>query len=80
MSFFDKLAQKAASMGKTADEFYAASRRYANAACPLAVLAGTVWYLFDLSVAIVPFALAGLAAYQSITSTMVASRIERLKR
>ena len=79
MSFHDQLARKAVSMGKTAGDYTAASQKYAHAATALVVLAGTVWYLLDFSLAIVPFALAAHAAYQSITSTMIATRIEKFR-
>lgn len=77
MSFHDKLACRAVSTGKTADDFTAASQKYAKAATALVVLAGTVWYLFDPNLSIVPFALAAHAAYQSITATIIAGRIQK---
>lgn len=79
MSLHDKLAQKAIAMGKSSPEFTAAAQKHANATWFYVIAAGVVWYFFGWGWALVPIALGVYAAFQSISATMIATRLESQK-
>ncbi len=79
MSLHDKLAQKAVSMGKSSSGFKAAAQKHANATWLLIVVAGVVWYFFGWAWALIPLALGAYTTIQSISATMVATRLENLQ-
>lgn len=79
MPLHDKLAQKAVSMGKGAAEFSAAAQKHANATWFYAIVAGVVWYFFGWGWALILIVLAIYTAFQSVSATMVAARIGKLK-
>lgn len=76
MSLHDKLAQKAIAMGKSSSEFTAAAQKHANATWFYVIAAGVVWYFFGLAWALIPSALGVYTALQSISATMVATKLE----
>jgi hypothetical protein len=76
MSLHDRLALKALEMGKTASEFNDAAHNHANATWLFIVVAGAIWYFFGWKWALIPGALAIYSAFQSVSSTMVATRLE----
>jgi uncharacterized membrane protein (DUF485 family) len=77
MSFHDKAALKAASMGETSAEFRAAAQKHANFTWAMAILAGVVWYFLGAALAFIPAALGVFAIVKSASSTMVATRLEK---
>ncbi len=80
MSLHDKLANKAASMGKTASEFSAAAQKHANATWFFVIVAGVIWYFANWAWALIAAALGIYTAAQSISSTLIASKIEQLEK
>lgn len=77
MALHDKLAQKAIAMGKHSSEFSAAAQKHANATWFYLIVAGVVWYFFGWLWALIPAALGVYTAFQSISATMVATRLEK---
>jgi hypothetical protein len=80
MSFVDSLAAKAIQMGKSSSEFSAAAQRHANATWLYLIAGAIVWFFFGWAWALIPFALAAFKASQSISSTLVAGRLEKGER
>lgn len=78
MSFHDNLAYKAALMGKTATEFTAAAQKHANTTWILLIIAGVVWYLVNWGWALIPAVIGAITAFQSVSSTMIAMRLEKI--
>ena len=76
MSLHAKLAQKAVEMGKSSPEFTAAAQKKANATWFYVIAASVVWYFFGWAWALIPIALGAYTAFQSISATMVATRLE----
>lgn len=79
MGFHDSVAIKALQMGKTAGEFRSASQNKANATWLYLAVAGAVWYFVSWPWALIPAALAALSAFQSVSATMVALRLEKVE-
>jgi hypothetical protein len=79
MGMHDKLAHRAAAMGKTAVDFHAAAQRHANATWGLLIAAGAVWYFVGWKWSLIPAALGVFTALKSVSATMVASRLEKMK-
>lgn len=77
MSLHDKLAQKAASMGKSSSEFTAAAQQHANATWFYLIVAGIVWYFFGWGWALIPAAFGIYSIFHSISATLVATKLER---
>lgn len=75
MSLHDKLAKKAVSMGKSSSEFKAAAQKHANATWFFVISALIVCYFWGWVWALIPIALTVYTALQSISSTMIATRI-----
>jgi hypothetical protein len=78
MGWHDSLAARAIEMGKTADEFKGGARRKANATWLFLVGGGAVWYFVSWPWALIPAAIAAWNALQSMSATMIASRLEKL--
>lgn len=79
MTFHDKAANKAATMGKTSIEFKNAAQKHANATWFFVIVAGIAWYFWGWQFAIVPALIGIFTAFQSISSTMIAERLSKLK-
>ena len=79
MSLHDKMAQKAISMGESAQDFTVAAQKHANASVTYLIIGGIVWYFFDWKWALIPFALGLYVGFQSVSSTLIATRLEKLK-
>ena len=78
MSFHDKIAQKAFSMGKGAESFHEAAQKNASASVIYFIIGAVVWYFFGWVIALIPFGLGLFVGFQSISSTLVAIRLEKL--
>ena len=79
MGLHDRLATRAAGDGKLASDMHRLAQLHANATWVCFVAAGTVWWLDDWPWAL-PLAFLGiLAGLRSMSSTMVASRLEVLE-
>jgi len=74
---YDKLALKAEASGKTAQKFNEAAQKHANAAWALLIIAGVVWYFAGFVLALIPGALVIYGALMSVSSTMIAKRLEK---
>jgi len=79
MSLHDKLAQKAISMGKSAATFNTAAQKHANASVIYFIVGGIVWYFFGWKWALIPFGLGLYAGFQSVSSTLIATRLEKFE-
>ena len=79
MSLHDKLASKAISSGKGAADFSTAAQKHANATWFFLIAAGAIWYFLGLGWALIPVAIGIFTAVQSVSATIVASRIEKLE-
>ena len=77
MSLHDKLAEIAIATGKSSAEFSAAAQKHANATWFYVIVAGVVWYFFGWVWALIPAALGVYAIFQSVSATMIATRLER---
>lgn len=77
MGWHDSLAIKARQTGKTSADFKKGSQRKANATWVYAIVAGAVWYFVSWPWALIPAALATLSAFQSVSATMIALRLEK---
>jgi hypothetical protein len=75
--FDDALARSALAAGNTPEEFRRAAQAHANATWMFALVGVTVWYFLHWGWALIPFAYAAFRAIQSVSSTMVAMRLER---
>jgi hypothetical protein len=74
-SFHDQVADEAVADGNTSYQFRAAAQKHANAFWVLAFVGIGVWFLAGLW-SLIPFGLAALAAAQSVSSTLVARKLE----
>jgi hypothetical protein len=64
-------------MGKSSSEFSAAAQKLANATWFFAILGAIVWYAFGWPWSLIAFAFAALTASQSISSTLIAGRLQQ---
>lgn len=80
MGLHDKLAYKALLSGKTAAEFNVAAQKHANATWAYLIAAGVVWYFAGFGWALIPGVLGIFTAIQSISSTMIATRLENYEK
>ena len=76
MGFHDNLATRAHLSGRTAEEFSAAAQKHANATWFYIAIGAVVWWLTSWVWALLPFAVAAFVAIQSVSATMIASRLE----
>ena len=74
----DKLAKKAIEMGKHSSEFSEMAQKHANATWLYLMVAGAVWYFFSWEWGLMPLLLGVYTILQSISSTMIATRLENL--
>ena len=79
MRIFDNMVQKALAMNKHSSEFSVAAQKHANATWAYLIIAGVVWYFFGLLLALVPFVIGVFTAFQSISATIIASRLETIE-
>ena len=79
MGWHDALAAKSAEMGKTSAEFRAGARRKASATCLFLMAAGAVAYFGGWAWALLPGAVAAWSAFQTMSATLIASRLEVLE-
>lgn len=80
MSLHDKLALKAMQTGKSSQEFHAAAQKHANAAWFFLVAAGVAWYFKGWAWAAIPILICAFTGFQSVSSTLVATRLKNLKK
>lgn len=78
MSFHDKLAQMAVQRGDSSEKFEIAAQKNADATWFFIIVGGIIWYFFNWKWALIPIAIGVYSAFASISSTMVAIRIEKL--
>ena len=79
MGWHDALAVKSAEMGKTSAEFRAGARRKSKAMCFLLIVTGAVGYFAGWMWALIPGVLAAWSAFQLMSATLIASRLEALE-
>ena len=79
MGWHDALAVKSAEMGKTSAEFRAGARRKSKAMCLLLIVTGAVGYFAGWMWALIPGVLAAWSAFQLMSATLIASRLEALE-
>ena len=79
MSFHDSVALKARLDGNTSAQFRQAAQRHANATLFYLIIAAVLLYFANWMWALIPFALAAYVALQSVSSTLVATKLEKLE-
>lgn len=77
MSFHGNIAESAVRDGNTPEQFHAAAQRHANAFWIYAAIGAAVWYFFGLWWSLMPLSLAAFVAVQSVSSTLVAGKLEQ---
>ncbi len=80
MSFHDQLAHKALLNGHTSQQFHHADQKHAHATWFYLLIAGLLWYFTNWMWALIPGVLAAFVACQSISATLVAIRLEKLRK
>lgn len=80
MGWHDSLAARAVAMGKTAPEFRQGAKRKTNATWIFLIVAGAVWYVVGWAWALIPAAVAAFSAFQSVSATMIADRLDKARR
>lgn len=79
MSLHDNLAQRAFLGGKTSAQFHSAAQKHANATWFYIIIGAVVWWLASWAWALILFAIGAFVAFQSVSATMVASRLEKFE-
>jgi hypothetical protein len=79
MGFHDNLARTAYLAGRRAADFASAAQRNANAFWFYAVAVAIVWWLAGWKWALMPTALALYCAINSVSATLIQTRLERLE-
>jgi len=79
MGFHDGVALKAMRDGRTSSEFHIAAQKKANAAWFWIISTAAVWYLEGLSWALLPGIVAIFTSFQSISATLIATRLEKMQ-
>lgn len=79
MGWHDALAAKSAEMGKTSAEFRAGARRKAKATALFLIVTGAVGYFAGWIWALLPAVVAAWSAFQFMSATLIASRLEVLE-
>lgn len=79
MGAHDRMAEKAFASGKSPTAFLDAAKRHARASWFWVILAGVVWYFTDWWWALIPVALLIFSVVQSISSTLIAVKLEKLQ-
>ena len=77
MPFHDQVALKARLDGNTSAQFRAAAQKHANATWVYLIIGAIVWYFASWLWALIPFAFAAYVAFQSVSATAVAIRLEK---
>lgn len=77
MGLHDDLARKAISRGHGREQFHHAAQKHANATWVMLIAALAVWHFFGWKWALIPAVLGAYTALSSISSTMVATRLEK---
>jgi len=80
MSFHDAVALKARLDGNTSAQFHQAAQQHAKATWVYLILAAIVWYFTSWMWALIPIALTAFVAFQSISATLVATRLEKYEK
>jgi hypothetical protein len=80
MGWHDVLAAKSAEMGKTSAEFRAGARHKTKATGLFVIVAGVVGYFAGWMWALLPAVVAAWSAFQLMSATMIASRLEVMER
>jgi len=80
LGWHDAVAAKSAEMGKTSVAFRAGARRKASATCLFLIAAGAVGHYAGWAWAAIPGAVAAWSAFQTMSATLIASRLEVLER
>ena len=76
----DRMALKAFREGQTSLLYHRAAQGNANKFWAWLAIGGIVWYFAGWMWALIPFALGVLRAVMSISSTMVAARLEKIQK
>ncbi len=79
MGWHDALAVRSAEVGKTSAEFKAGARRKAIATALFLIAVCVVGYFVGWMWALLPGAAAVWSAFQCVSATMIASRLEALE-
>jgi len=77
LAWHDDLAATARRKGKRSEQFHATAQRYADSSWWWLITIGVVWYFFGWLWSLIPAGLLLGAIIQSVSSTMVATRLER---
>ncbi len=80
MGWHDALAAKSAEMGKTSSEFKAGARRKGGVTGLFLAAAVAVGYFAGWGWALLPGAVAAWSALQTMSATLIASRLEVMER
>lgn len=78
MGMHDRMAYLAHSKHWTAEHFHAGAQRQANATWFFGIVALAIWYFAGWGWALIPTAIAALYALNSISKTMIGTRLERI--
>lgn len=79
MGWHDALAARSAEMGKTSAEFKVGARRKALQTALLLIAACAVGYFMNWIWALLPGVAVAWSAFQSVSATMIASRLEAIE-
>ena len=79
MGLHDTMAVKAYTSGKTSGEFLTVAQRHADMSWFFALPTGATWYFADGIWALIPGALLVLSVLKSVSSTAIASRLEKIE-
>lgn len=77
MGWHDSLAQRAIAMGKTPADFRKGAQQKANMTWLFIIAAGAGWYFVSWAWALIPAGLAAFSAFQSVSATMIAARLDK---
>ena len=78
MGWHDSLAARATAMGKTSAEFQKGAQNKANATWVFLIVAAAVWYFASWAWALIPAVFAAFSAFQSVSATMIATRLAKV--
>ena len=79
MGLHDRLAKKAITMGRDSSELSKAAQEYADVTWVWLAIAGVTWYIFGWRFALIPAAYSAYTAFQSISATLITTRLEGQK-
>lgn len=78
MGVIDALTAKALEKGSNSAELSAAAQRHANSTWFYLIAAAIVWYFFGWGWALIPLAFAAFKILQSVSATLIATRLKTL--